>query len=671
MSTSAETAHASNRRWASLGLPLRARRNTWIVTTAVLAYYLLTMSRDLSFYDSAELALVAADGGLGHPLGQPLHTMLGWLFARLPGIPTLFGLNLLSALPAALTVVPLVSIAEALVGPSTEAPDTPAWLRGDVILPVGVGLLAVQPALWENATRVEVYCLATLCATWAVARAAPLFARPDLRQPRDWIAAGVALGLCASVNAVIALSAVLALAPVFAVAVYRRQIRGLDVLRGLCGGFAGLLPFLYIPLVAGRTDVFVWGAPTGGEPLRRYLTNADFVHNQGITAAQIADNLIRWVGWAGSHMLLPLLVVGLVAHWFLGRRSGLGRGFASLALAFGLLMLLQNVIFWPAIPDYLGYLALAVGVLGAGACAGVVRLAALGGRPRWLAVGLGVALLLGVSLAHPAVYERSRHRDRLARTLSEGALKTAPRHAILIVSSDHWVFPMLYLRQIERLRPDLVVLPVGLSGASWYWGQLHRRHPDLRRFRTRGPGGRSGRIRRFLAANPDRPVLYEHYGLAIGLGRRPGCPGPWLVADSNACRGNFARLPDAMGPALDRTSGALGEGSPGADAVAARVTLERGILLWRFGRPTAALRVLRAGVPLAHRPALARLDVTHAGTFRGPPLRWKKKVLIGHWSQNLFLAARLLHAADHDQAARAHLRAAAQGDLPEARQSFE
>jgi hypothetical protein len=402
--TCAQTA----RRWTSLGLPLRARRNTWIAMTAVLAYYLLTMSRDLSFYDSPELALVAVEGGLGHPLGQPLHTLLGWVFARLPGVPPLLGLNLLSALAAALTVVPLVSLAEALAGPpAAEAPPAPRWLGADVILPTGVGLLALQPALWENATRVEVYSLATLCATWAVARAAPLFSAWEKPQPWGWLAVGVALGLCASVNAVIALSTALALAPAFAVTAWRRRLRLGDVLRGLGGGVLGLLPFVYVPLTAGRRDAFVWGAPTGGEPLRRYLTNADFVHNQGLTATQLADNLVRWLGWAAEHLLLPVVVVGLAAHWLLGRRAGLGRGFAALAFGLGLLLLVQNVIFWPGIPDYLGYLALSIGVLGAGACAGIVRLAALGGRLRYLAAALGAVLLLGVALAPPSVPRRA------------------------------------------------------------------------------------------------------------------------------------------------------------------------------------------------------------------------------------------------------------------------
>jgi hypothetical protein len=639
--------------------------------TAVLAYYLLSMSRDLSFYDSPELALVAVEGGLGHPLGQPLHTLLGWVFARLPGVSPLLGLNLLSALAAALTVVPLVSLAEALASaPSPGPTGPPRWSGSDVVLPAGVALLALQPALWENATRVEVYSLATLGATWAVARASSLFSARE-SQPWGWLAVGVALGLCASVNAVIALSTALALAPAFAVTAWRRRLRLGDVLRGLGGGVLGLLPFVYVPLAAGRRDAFVWGAPTGGEPLRRYLTNADFVHNQGLTAAQLADNLVRWLGWAAEHLLLPVVVVGLAAHWLLGRRAGLGRGFAAFAFGLGLLMLVQNVIFWPGIPDYLGYLSLSIGVLGAGACAGIVRLAALGGRHRYLAAALGAVLLLGVALAAPAVPARTRHRDHLARTLAAGALRTAPPQAILMVDSDHWVFPLLYLQRAERLRPDVVVVPLGLSGASWYWALLHRQHPGLRRFSLRGPGRRLGRLQRLLAANAHRPILWEHYGQAIALGRRPACPGPWLVGDENACRGAFSSMPDAASTALERHSRDVAEGSPPAAAVAARVALERGELLWRFGRPAAALRALRAGVPPAHRPHLTRLDVARAGTLRAPPLRWKRRALIGHWSRNLFFAARLLYAAGHDQAARAHLHAAARADLPEARRDAE
>jgi hypothetical protein len=774
----------------------------------VLLYYALTMARDLSFYDSAELALVAVQGGLGHPLGQPLHTWLGWVFARLPGLPPLLGLNLLSAVATALTVIPLVSLAEGMMrtsrrspspdpqprapaapastaasagdpasvpsgdpapapagdpasapagdpasapagdsasapagdpapaperihssapagdhrsapagdsgpapdgdpasvpartaraspsghpapapAPASPAPPEPApparpatepsraakprpWWRQDrVLLPAGVALLFVHPALWENGTRVEVYALAMLCGVWAVARVAATLA-PRPLGGGGWIAAGAGLGLAASANAYMAAIAAAGLGPAVLWALWRRRLGARQLLRATGGGLLGLFPFVHIPLTAGSTDVFVWGAPTGGEALMRYLRNADFAHNRGLGLAGFVDHLGTWSVWAVEQGLWPLIGLGLIGHLLWGRRAGLGRLLAPMALGLTVTVLCINVIFWPQITDYLGYLSLPVSLLGVGAWVTVLRLARHRGIDRRLSGGLAALLVLvllgSLALSPPAVHERTRHRDRLARVLAEGALADAPPDAILVISTDHWAFPLLYLQEVEKRRPDVVILPFGLSGASWYWAHLRRRHPGLAPFALRGPGGKVGRFRRFVRANPDRPVLYESFSLAVTLGR-PGCPGRWLLRDRNACGHPGARGPDRLTRALRDQVARIGQGSPPAGRVIARVALQRGVILWRYGLPAAALRAFRAGVPPAHRPPRPGLDGGAAGRLRGPSLRWDKPVLIGHWSRNLYQAARLLHAAGASEAARAHLRTAAAAGLPEAR----
>jgi hypothetical protein len=538
-----------------------------------------------------------------------------------------------------------------------------------VLLPAGVSLLFAHPALWENGTRVEVYALAMLCGVWAVARAAATLA-PRRAGGAGWFGVGVGLGLTASANAYMATIAAAGLAPALLGALWRRRLGGWGLARAVGGGLAGLLPFLHLPLTAGRTDVFVWGAPTSGEALSRYLRNADFAHNRGLGLSGFIDHLGSWSLWAVDHGLLPLLALGLLAHGLWGRRAGLGRLWAPVALGLTVTVLCINVIFWPRVTDYLGYLSLPVSVLGAGAWVAVLRLARAPGIRRRLAgalAGLLAAVLLGsLALAPPAVHERTRHRDQLARVLAAGALRDAPPRAIVVVEADHWAFPLLYLQEVEKRRPDVVILPYGLSGASWYWAHLHRRHPALRRFALRGPGGRVGRFQRFRAANPDRPVLYATFALAVTLGR-PGCPGRWLLRDRNACGHPGARGPDRLTEALGEQVDRIGAGSPPAGRVIAHVALERGLILWRYGLPAAALRAFRAGVPADHRPPPPRLNGGTAGRLRGPPHRWEKPVLIGHWSRNLYLAAKLLHAAGAEDAARAHLRAAAAAGLPEAK----
>lgn len=639
----------------SLGLALRGRREAWGAAAILTIYYVLSMSRDLSFFDSAELAMVAAQGGLGHPTGQPLHTILGFLMAHLPGVSALVGINLLSALPTALTVIPICSLAEGLVGAPLE--------RGGRVLLAGVaGLLLVHPVFWENGSRVEVYALGLFFAVWATARMTD--ALKNSEGFRGWLAAGIGFGLAASANPFVALMVVVPAAPALLVALARKRLSGRGVGGALVGGVLGLLPYLYIPLMAGR-DAFVWGAPLRGPALWGYLTASDFSHNQGIEAALWAQHIWTWLGWAATHDLLPIAAVG-VAAWAVTRRS-LGRFMALGALSLTILWLTYNIIFNPNNPDYLGYLATPMALLVAGCAAAAARLWSQ--RPS-IAVGLSLVLVGTALVSHPAVWTRTRHRDVLARTLAEGALAAAPKNGVLMVESDHWVFPLLYLQEVEHQRPDVVVWATGLSGTGWWWVRLLQRHPDL----VRPPPRREPWVlqgRRFLTANPELIPEYEGWRLAVLLGR-PGCAGPWLLKDARACIGEPVFGQEALAPAVAASVARLGAGSPSSDRVAAQVSMERGENLWRMGASGPALTAFRSGVPTELLPPIpAAFDAESVGRLDVPPLTWAKQVMIGDPSHNLYLAGLLLWYSNARETAAAHIHVAAQMGLAEALRGIE
>jgi hypothetical protein len=662
--------------WRTLWLPLRAPGPVWLAALLVGVVYLATMSRDLSFYDSAELALAAVHGGLSHPPGHPLYIMLGWLLAHLPGVPPLLGLNALSAIPAALALVPLASLAERMTG--SQAEGGARYER--YALPALLAVLALHWAVWEVATRIEVYALAAFFALWAVARTAAMLADAGARSihgdgdgdgPRAtrWLAPGLALGLSAAVNPVIAAITAVSLAPALIAALARGRIRWTAGLVIAAGGLLGCAFYLYIPLVAGRRDAFVWGAPTGGEALWRFITFADFSYKGTGSPAVIARHALAWMSWAAGRGLLPLLALGLVAHLRWGHQAGLGRACTPLALGLTLFFLWRNGVYHPDIADYRGYLMAPLSLLAAGVVALLGRLARVrgrGARPRVLAALLAAVLVLNVAFTAPPLHGRTRHRDHAARLLARGALERAPHGAVVIVASDHWVFPMMYLQEIEGMRPDVVVLARGLSGSSWFWQHLLDRHDELRAFALRGPGGQPARIARFLAANPGRPVLHESWEQAMSLGQRPACAGAWLAGDERACAGST--LPDELTPALEQTLATLEEGAPTTDAVLARIALDRGELLWRMGRSEDAVRALRAGVPPARRPSLPAMDGRLSGVppLQGPLPPWRESVAIGHYAQNLYLAAIVLAQGGIEDSARSHFQAAAEAGLAEA-----
>src|SRR5258707_11178848 len=71
---------------------------------ATFGLYLATAARDIVFGDTAELTAVALTGGVAHPPGYPLFTLIGWVFGQLPVGPLPFRIALLSVVCDTLTI---------------------------------------------------------------------------------------------------------------------------------------------------------------------------------------------------------------------------------------------------------------------------------------------------------------------------------------------------------------------------------------------------------------------------------------------------------------------------------------------------------------------------------------------------------------------------------------
>lgn len=653
----------------TLYLPLEARAAARVAAAIILAYDVATLARDLSFYDSAELAMVAVQLGLSHPIGQPVYTLLGALFTHIPLVSPLFGLSFFSAITHALCVFPILSLAEALdpQGRSTSA-------RGAVRAAL-IAVLALAWPVWESATRVEVYSLSTLLSCWTLARVAPLLRgesadRDAPRTLRGALVVGLALGLLGATNAYHAALTGAALLPALFTATRARKLGARAQGALVAGGIVGLLPYLYVPLVAGRTDVVVWGAPTDAASLVAYFRGADYAHNRGLDAAGFFAHLREWLMWSVPAGVLPALLVGIGGHLALGRGRAVGRATAALLAAGTVALLCSHAVFYVDISDYVDYLAPALLVAAAGSAALVVHVAGLSPRGPVLATALALTVGGAAVFASPGVHARTRAFDHAARVMAQGALDEAPHDALLIIGPDHWAAPMLYLQEIEHRRPDVVLVLYGLASSSWYWDHLYRRHPTLPRFALRGPRGRDGRLGRLLAAMPDRAVHVSGPELARSLGLTP-CEVGYLmrVRPCTAMNGGMRLSAAAATRALADAMNVVGTGSPATDGALAEVALGRGELLWRLGHPAAALHALLAGVPPGQRPAVPPVDphaLTAARPLRGELPVWREQVALGDPRRALFLAGALMQAAGASDAARSYAAQAAALGLPEA-----
>lgn len=617
-----------------LGLPVHSRRVTGGAAAALFVFYVLTMCRGLSMYDSPELALVAEQLGLGHPFGQPLHTIIGAMLTRLPGADPLVALNALSALAGALTVIPATSFAETLVRPG---PNCPA---GDVrfIAPT-VALAGIHPALWEPSTRIEVYPLAVFFALWAAARFASAVLDQD-QGSRSYFATGLGLGIAASANVLCAFGVALAITPRLLMATARSEIprRALGLV--IAGGLVGLVTYVYVFAVAGREDVVVWGAPTNAASIKHYFTAADF-NSKGVTSwSEWWGHLRELLLWSLHNGLVAMLIAGFTGYAIYARRRGLGRFFFNATLIFFVAFIARDGMFAPDILDYAGYLAIPTWI----AASGVGLLVAyLAQRNRSLATPALAAVVLLVMIAPPAPYERTRHRDSFTWDIAQEALRAAPPHAIVIVELDHWIGPMWYLQEQRGVRPDVILLAHGLASSEWFWRHLYRRHPQLEPIELRGPGGRNGRVRRFLRANKSRPVQIERAALANRLGL-PTCPSEWLLDVRAAC-GEVAHEPSLARYASSALA-ELQQGSPGTDGLIALVTLDRGHDLYSQGFPRAAIATVLAGVPRI--AGIEEVDLSSIPLRIQPSVRpapsYEPRVALGDAARNLHYASIIARA---------------------------
>jgi hypothetical protein len=636
---------------ASLGLPVRERGAAAGAILALFAYYVASMARDLSLYDSGELALAAVQLGLGHPPGQPLHTLLGFCLSRLPGIAPLVGVGLASALPAALTLLPATSLAQGLLGQHRSR-------MLDRAVPWLLAALGLHPALWEPATRVEVYALATFFAVWAAARL-------QSAGPGVTLQAGIALGLAASANPMVALCMGVALAPGLLLRVSREAGSTRALAGAVGGGLLGLLPYAYLAFVARRSDVMVWGAPRDAVSLWRYLSLRDYTHNQHVPFADFVGHLLAWFGWAAEHGLLVPILLGIAGWIARGSRSRIGRLTSPLLLALLVSVISSNAVWDLDVPDYNGYTASAIWLLCAGAVAACAEICAT----RFATAGglLAAGMALSAMFSPPAVFARTRHRDRLARELAEQVLREAPPHAIVVSLSDGFAGSLFYVQEAEHQRPDAVVLAYGLARSSWHWERIYRMHPELTPIALKGPGGTPGRVRRFLDANPGRSVLIENASIAAELGLS-ACAGGLYLRAREGCEAGSSEPFDAPG-LLSRNLQALGEGSPSAAGAIALTAFQLGESLWRIDRPDAAYATLLSGVPVRNRPGVTPSPehLRRAAPLRRPLPPWRRGAALGDPARNLFLAALLCQAAGLEEAAAELGRAAAALGLPEAR----
>lgn len=455
--------------------PVRPHKVLMFIDTAIflaaLAVYWITLSPGVLPADAGEFQLVAAKLGVAHPPGYPLYTMLAWLFTLIAPANPAYGVNLFSAVTAALAVM--------LAGRAARNLSGNVWSGAAASV-----VLAIAPSFWNTATQASIRPLVAMFTALCVERLArykqqhffggmrAVLLRKGSKESK-WVLAEFALafGLGLSHHPTLVF-----LAPFFAIflalvdpALVREPRRWVLPLIAFAVGF---LPWLYLPIrgamgaVLAPSDLATWPGFWNHVLARGFA--GDFFSFS--TPTELADRGLVWLNIMAIEWNPLILIAGILAAVILAWRDW--RALILLGGGFVVNTFIAMTYRAPQTVEYLipSYVLFAIGV---GAGLGKIhdpqisqmREKAVILRYVWV-IPIAAVLVAGVM---QAVDEWGSFawlaRDDSTRERAEALLDEAPEDAV-ILASWHWATPMMALQAIDGLRPDVEVFYVYPDGAE-------------------------------------------------------------------------------------------------------------------------------------------------------------------------------------------------------------
>ncbi|KAK3242067.1 hypothetical protein CYMTET_48219 [Cymbomonas tetramitiformis] len=453
--------------------------------------YFSTLYPTITGGDNPEFSIVSCTGGVAHPPGYPLLSMLTKIWASV--FPTLgsiaWRMNLLNAVFAAAAAA-LVYATVLIVCPGATASAM-----------LAAGNFAFSPLTWQYATHIEVFALNNLLTTALLYCLVRWEVSPS-SESRSLMGAFLAgLGLCNQHTLVFYTVPVV----VFVLAKLGLS-GGLSALRlmRLAGMFVlGVLPYGYLPYASSKRSEFSWGDQMTWQGFLVHVLRKEYGtfrlfsgKERTSTGSMLLEGLLQY----GQHFLQltwylgPLLLIAVVGLVMGGvsvpHRGSLGVMLMSVVLYLVTFHILANIPldqplfmavqkrFWLQ-ADLILHILMGVGLaqlahyvprmpLMSRPPASESFAAAAGGTDgsSMARVGLSVALLSALAL------EGFSQQDQSANWYmwhyGRAHLEPLEPHALLVVWGDLQQFSVRYLRECEGFRRDVAVVDLALASYGWY-----------------------------------------------------------------------------------------------------------------------------------------------------------------------------------------------------------
>ncbi len=479
--------------------------------------FVSSLAPTVTFEDSGELISAAFTAGVPHEPGYPLFTILGKLFSFLPVGNVAYRINLMSAFFSALAMgvislfsfelLTLLSGSFRLFGNVSE--KNKALALG--LISFGAAVIAgAGVSYFDQSIIAEVYAINNLCTSLLMLLALKWYIRiqptqlkiTDRRLDRKLGFLFYAYCLICGISLSNHHTSLVFIPLGFLMIWIADRSYLMDVKRivlGICFLALGLLPYLYLPVAAGRHPDMNWGDAENWTNFWRVIERHQYSFDQPRTLALVfAQWKLHWVLLYEEFTLFPLLLVAL--GFLVLCRFNRKLFYYSLLFYFFTGPLVANVLNFNLLsarskelydemkgtievfylPLYL-YLSgmMSLGILFVADRLNQLSQAKKGSKP---GIYLWAGSLLAVFAFCFALVNRKTEdmsRYRFTEKYAGNLMKLCGSNALVLCNWDPFSFPMIYYQRVEHKANGVYVVDVEMMRRTWYIQMLRKWYPDL------------------------------------------------------------------------------------------------------------------------------------------------------------------------------------------------
>jgi len=418
-----------------------------LILVLIFLIYSLTAPNDITIQhggvDGAELAVAGLTGGVAHPPGYAVFTLITWLWLRMPlGVDVINQLYLLNHILAVITIISWT----VYIRRTTNSPSNSVLL---------ILLLALNFSFWSQAIIHEVYIASMLGFVL-------IFLSHSLEKiSLLWsCVSGFIWGIAITHH----LSSVLwflGLAILWGTVHWRLRLIG--ILGGMATGYSLLL------LLASENSFANWGyVHTSLSAFVAHITGSQYTHFlQPLSLEGIFDQFVWWLKTIINDftpLFASFLVIGLLYGFLKLRRLFL----ITLSLVLPLIVFTS---LYTARDTDSTYLLPMYALISFWIMMGIEQIFRLP-LNRWKSLLISFINLFVFSLLFSVHHDSITIENESMREVIETIDDFAPDNAIVISETDEVTFALWYSQVAEGFRPDIAVVDARLLHLDWYQAHL-------------------------------------------------------------------------------------------------------------------------------------------------------------------------------------------------------